>query len=98
MKRNYSGCAICDSTWGNLWEDVEGERMFFCCDVCLTQFRRLVDRVKRETGWSAIEALEIEGDRRGRRCLAASGEARFRFRIAFNSLGEIRAFERLAVG
>lgn len=96
MKRNYSGCAICDSTWGNVWEEVEGERMFFCCQVCVTQFRRLLERVKQVTGWSTVESLEISGDRRGRTCVAGSGGSSFRFFIAFNPQGGIRTFEARA--
>jgi hypothetical protein len=96
LKRNYTGCAICDSTWGNVWADVEGERMFFCCEVCVTQFRRLVDRVKQETGWSTIDSLDIAGDRRGRSCTASSGGQSLRFFIAFTPQGEVRTFEKLA--
>lgn len=96
MKRNYSGCAVCNSTWGNVWAEVEGERMFFCCDICATQFRRLVDRVKTETGWSTLDSLEIAGDRRGRTCVAGSGDESFRCFVAFTPQGEIRTFEKLA--
>ncbi len=95
MKRNYAGCAICDSTWGDLWEEVDGERMFFCCSICATQFRQLVDRVKKETGWPRIEAVEISGDRRGRTCVAQTGGDTFRVRVAFNPEGELLRFEKL---
>lgn len=94
MKRNYDGCAICNSTWGNVWAEVEGERTFFCCDLCLLQFRNLVDRIKAVEGWSRIDALEISGDRQGRWCHASSGDARARFAFAFNSEGALRRFDR----
>ena len=93
MKRNYSGCAICDTTWGDVWEEVEGERLFFCCRLCEVQFRALVDAVKSRTGWPTIETLEIAGDRRGRSCRAASGDATFRATFAFTSEGELLRFE-----
>ncbi|HLN50532.1 MAG TPA: TA0938 family protein [Thermoplasmata archaeon] len=96
MKRNYAGCAICDSTWGDVWAEVEGERMFFCCDLCLVQFRGLCERIKRETGWATIESLEITGDRRGRTCRASTGSRTFDCRVAFNPQGEIRRFEKAA--
>lgn len=96
MKRNYTGCAICDSTWGNLWEEVEGERMFFCCSTCVVQFRRLVERIEKETGWSRIESLEIAGDRRGRTCVARSGPETIRARVMFDPEGELLRFEKLA--
>ena len=98
MKRNYAGCAICNSTWGNVWEEVEGERMFFCCSICVVQFRRLVDRIKAETGWPTIESIEIAGDRRGRTCVARTGTGTVRVRVAFTPEGELRRFETLPPG
>ena len=95
MKRNYAGCAICDSTWGNLWEEIDGERMFFCCAICVVQFRGLVDRIKKETGWAAIDSVEIAGDRRGRVCDARGGSQGVRVRVVFNPEGEILRFETL---
>ena len=94
MKHNYEGCAICDSTWGDVWADVEGERTFFCCDVCAIQFQRLVDRVKAETGWTRIDQLTLSGDRRGRIGEAVASGDRFHFFIAFNAEGAIREFAR----
>jgi len=95
LKRNYSGCAICDSTWGNLWEEVDGERMFFCCALCVLQFRALVDRIKSEMGWPRIDSLEIEGDRKGRTCTAETGGNSVRVRVAFNPEGRLLRFEKL---
>ena len=92
MKLNYRGCAICDSTWGDIREEVDGTRLFFCCPICAIQFRHLVERVKASTGWDRIDALEIAGDRRGRACVATRGDREFRFEIAFNSDGEVRRF------
>jgi Ta0938 len=98
LQRNFTGCAICDSTWGNVWEEVEGERMFFCCSICVVQFRRLVDRIKAETGWPTLEAIEITGDRRGRTCVARTGDQTVRVRVAFTPEGELRHFETLPAG
>lgn len=94
MKRNYDGCAICNSTWGNVWAEVEGERMFFCCDLCVVQFRSLIDRVKQTTGWAGVDAIEISGDRRGRTCDAAFEGKHARFGFAFNSEGQLLRFQR----
>jgi len=93
LKRNYTGCAICDSTWGDVWEEVDGERMFFCCATCAVQFRRLVGRIREATGWPLIEALEIGGDRRGRSWEARTGSATARGRVSFTAEGEILRFE-----
>lgn len=92
MNVNYTGCAICDSSWGNLWEEVEGTRLFFCCDVCSTQFRNLVSRIKAETGWDAIDSISVAGDRRGRTCQATRGAESYMCRVGFNAQGAIRTF------
>ncbi|MGA8603665.1 MAG: TA0938 family protein [Thermoplasmata archaeon] len=94
MKRNYDGCAICNSTWGSVWTEVEGERLFFCCEICVVQYRSLLERVKHATGWSQIDAIDISGDRRGRACEVTSGPARARFLFAFNSEGKILRFQQ----
>jgi hypothetical protein len=95
LKVNYAGCAICDSTWGDVFEEVEGQRLFFCCDLCVVQFRGLVDRIKTDTGWDHLDALEVAGDRRGRTCRATSGTAEKEFAFAFNSEGRLRRFSAL---
>lgn len=95
MKVNYSGCAICDSSWGNLWEEVEGQRLFFCCEICTTQFRNLVARIETETGWPSIDSVSIAGDRRGRTCRATRGATSYECAVAFNSQGEILTFRTI---
>lgn len=94
MKVNYTACAICDSSWGDLWEVVEGERLFFCCEVCAVQFRGLVARIKAETGWATIERLTVAGDRRGRTAEAQNGTAIYRCEFAYNAQGALRSFRR----
>lgn len=95
MKRNYTGCAICDSTWGDVWEEVEGERMFFCCTLCAVQFRGLVARIRQQTGWPQIDGIEIEGGRRGRTVRATRGEKTFQARVMFGPEGDVLTFEAL---
>lgn len=92
MKVNYAGCAICDSTWGDTWATIDGDRFFFCCPICAVQFRNVVARVRAATRWERIDALEIAGDRRGRTVRATSGDRTARFEFAFNSDGELRRF------
>jgi YHS domain-containing protein len=93
LKVPEKGCVICDSTWGNYWEEIEGQRMFFCCDLCAIQFKNLVDEVKRRTGWQTIEEVKIKGDYGGRECEAVSPDGkRYGFFIMFNSDGGIQKF------
>lgn len=94
MKRNYTGCAICDSTWGDVFGEIDGERVFFCCAICETQFRALVDRIRSDTGWPRIDTIEISGDRRGRTCRAAYGSSRIDATFAFRTDGALRKFRR----
>lgn len=95
MNRNFEGCALCGSTWGNVWEEVEGDRMFFCCDLCLAQFRALLSRIESTMGWKGVDAVEIAGDRHGRTLTASSEGASARFAFAFNSEGSLLRFERV---
>lgn len=73
MKRNYSGCALCDATWGDYWREVEGENMFFCCNVCADAFENMVLKLKEVTRWPAVGSVEISGNySKGRTCNASS--------------------------
>lgn len=73
---------------------MDGERLFFCCDLCVVQYRGLIDRIRAETTWSRIDSIEIAGDRRSRVCDVTSGEAQARFLFAFNSDGALLRFQR----
>jgi hypothetical protein len=68
--------------------------MFFCCELCHVQFRGLIERIKRDTGWDRLDTLDVTGDRRGRTCAATSGSEVARFAFAFNSEGRLRRFGR----
>ena len=69
--------------------------MFFCCSVCADEFSQLVERVKQETGWKAIDGISMEGNYRGRTCVAKSGSDSFGFLVSFNDDGGIRNFLKL---
>ncbi len=94
MKVPEGACALCDSEWGDHWEEIDGQRMFFCCWICARAFDNTVQEVKRRTGWPAVDEIQIVGDFRGRECTARRGEETYDFRIKFNSeTGEVQAFE-----
>ncbi len=92
MRVIEEGCVICGATWGNYWRAIEGQRMFFCCEICAVEFQSMIDEVKRRTGWSRVDEVTIEGEQRGRNCTAVSGSERYRFFIRFNSEGKIQTF------
>jgi YHS domain-containing protein len=75
------GCAICESTWGNHWVEVDGQRMFFCCEICEVEFRNMIEEVKRRTGWKTIDEIRVTGDQKGRECTALLGLQAFRYFI-----------------
>lgn len=87
------GCAICEATWGNHWAEVEGQRMFFCCEICEVEFRNMITEVKRRTGWKTIDEIKVRGDQRRREGTAVSHDLSYDFSIGFDSRGEIRIFE-----
>ncbi len=87
------GCAICGATWGDYWDQVEGQRMFFCCDICAIEFKNMVKEVKERTGWKIIDEIKMKGDYRGRECTAFSGDTRYSFVVNFNSKGGIETFQ-----
>jgi hypothetical protein len=96
LPNSDEGCAICGSSWGDYWDEVEGVRRFFCCDVCALQFREVVAAVRDRTGWPRVDGLTFVGDRRGRTGTATHDGSDYRFAVAFNSLGRIRRFAELA--
>lgn len=93
MKVSEDGCALCGSTWGNYWAEIEGQRMFFCCSICAVQFQNMVHEVKQKTGWKTIGQLETRGDYSGRNCTAFYRGESYRFFIKFDSRGEIQTFD-----
>jgi hypothetical protein len=96
LKTDYEGCAICGSTWGDVWAPVDGESMFFCCDICARQFQGLVARIKAAAGWPRVDEIHIQGDRRGRTCTARRGESSGTYFVAFTPDGRVREFHELA--
>ncbi|MEM3262239.1 MAG: TA0938 family protein [Conexivisphaerales archaeon] len=84
-----SGCALCGATWGNYYDVICGERLFFCCDLCAKGFKNIVDR----SGIENINSIEIKGNYySGRRCVV-SGEGRASsFFIRFNDDAEVSEF------
>ncbi len=96
MKVGSEGCALCGSTWGEIWSEFEGERFFFCCELCARQFRSIVQKVKEQTNWARVDSLEIEGDRRGRVCTARRGAAAYRCFVRFSPAGELTRFRELS--
>ncbi|MFW9777800.1 MAG: TA0938 family protein [Candidatus Heimdallarchaeota archaeon] len=94
MKARKDGCALCGSTWGNFWFEIEGINRFFCCKVCAQSFKSLLRSIKESTGWPHITRLEISGDVYQRAVLAGFDEEEALFTVSFTSSGEISGFSK----
>ena len=97
MKLRSDGCVLCGSTWGDYWEEVDGEKRFFCCDVCARQLKNLISGVLAATGWDRLDALEIEGDRRGRVARASRGDRTSAFTFVFDDSAQVRRLRPMAI-
>jgi Ta0938 len=95
MRLRPDGCVLCGSTWGDHWEEVDGERRFFCCEVCARQLHSLVRGLLEATGWTRLDALDIEGDRRGRVARATRGAEEASFSFVFDDAGGVRRLRRI---
>ncbi len=93
---NEKGCALCDATWGEYYREIDGEKMFFCCNICADIFENMVNTVKRETGWSHIDSVELHGNySRGRNCTATSDGNTFKYYFRTYSDGRMMEFKKL---
>jgi len=97
MGQRQAGCALCNATWGDYWEEVDGKRLFFCCEVCARQYETILVEAKRMTGWSSVDGLEMRGDYRGRECTVSKGSRSHRFMISFFDDGKVRTVLDLGV-
>lgn len=64
MLTNNTGCALCNSTWGNHYETIENEKLFFCCDVCANLFQEIIISLKNLYSMDKIYKLELQGNPR----------------------------------
>ena len=90
MKLRDDGCVLCGSTWGDFWAEVDGERRFFCCEICAVQLANLVVALHHELGPKEILRLAINGDRRGRTATVDHDGGISRFQFLFGAEGEVQ--------
>ncbi|HEY6237620.1 MAG TPA: TA0938 family protein [Thermoplasmata archaeon] len=93
MEPPPEGCPLCGSTWGDWWEDVDGQSVFFCCELCARQWISMNEEVKRRTGWPRVDWVDVDGNRWGRTCTAHHRGADYAFFVVFTPEGELRKFE-----
>jgi hypothetical protein len=98
VEPRQAGCALCNATWGNYWEEVDGKNLFFCCEVCARQYKTIIGEAKRRKGWDSVDSLEMQGDYRGRTCKVTHGSDAYRFTVSFFDDGRPRTFLDLDEG
>ncbi|MBP1357270.1 MAG: TA0938 family protein [Sulfolobus sp.] len=90
------GCALCGATWGEYYDVVDGENLFFCCDYCALEFKNMINEIRKRTGWSKIDELVINGNYyTGRTCIAKNEGKEYKFYIKFNDKAGIETFREL---
>ncbi|EQB69460.1 TA0938 family protein [Cuniculiplasma divulgatum] len=91
---NEKGCALCDATWGEYYREIEGENMFFCCNICADIFENMVNEVKKRTGWSHIDYIQLVGNySKGRECEARSDKSVYKYYFRTYGDGRMMTFE-----
>lgn len=83
MKINFTGCALCNSTWGDYHGKIEDTELFFCCDVCYVIYKQIVERIKKEYFLKSIDYLEIDGNPSERTFKAVNNNKTFTGKINF---------------
>ncbi|MHA1990632.1 MAG: TA0938 family protein [Candidatus Hodarchaeales archaeon] len=84
MKLNNTGCALCDSTWGNYYRNIEEENLFFCCKVCADIFEDLIKEVRKVKEIKKINKMEIRGDIRVRNFIVYTNEKKIQGKVTLN--------------
>ena len=92
---NTEGCGLCNATWGEYWREIDGDNMFFCCNICADIFETMANNVKESTGWEKIDYVELHGNySAGRECEAGNGKESFRYYFRTYSNGKFITFEK----
>ena len=88
-----TGCALCGSTWGDYYEEIDGQRLFFCCNLCAKGFTNIAEGIK--GAWGPFEVLTIDGSySTGRHCTAMRGDQRRTFFVRFTDNADIEVFRQ----
>lgn len=83
MKINNTGCALCESTWGDYYQVVEGTKLFFCCDVCASLYQEIIDKIKEFYYIKTINSLSLTGNSKERNFTVETEKNTYNGRIKF---------------
>ena len=85
-------CVLCNSEWGNYWEEINSKNLFFCCVICVDQYKAVIKAIQFHTGWKIIEKITFEGNSRYRKGFANSKQGIVEFSVSFLSDGKLWSF------
>ncbi|MEM0165662.1 MAG: TA0938 family protein [Saccharolobus sp.] len=90
------GCALCGATWGEYYGEIDGEKLFFCCDYCYMEFANMINEVKKRNNWDKVDEIEINGNYyAGRTCIAKHEGKSYKFYVKFNDEAGIETFKEI---
>ncbi|WP_292319237.1 TA0938 family protein [Caldisphaera sp.] len=91
-----TGCALCGGTWGNHYEIIEGDNLFFCCDICAKAFKNIINEAKKRGKLNKIDYIDIKGNfYKGRTIEAKDSERSYKFYVKFSDEGDIIELKEL---
>ncbi|MGB9729597.1 MAG: TA0938 family protein [Thermoprotei archaeon] len=91
-----NGCTLCGATWGEYYEEIDGQKLFFCCNICALEFKNMINEAKKRTNWIKIDELTIKGNYyTGRTCTAKNENREYKFYVKFGNEGEITTFKEI---
>lgn len=83
MLNNNTGCALCNSTWGDYYETIEDEKLFFCCNDCANIFKAIIQKLKMFYKINSITNLNLQGSSRIRTYIVESDDKSHKGKITF---------------
>lgn len=91
-----TGCALCGGKWGNYYGKINGEDLFFCCDICAAEFKNMLQELINRTGWKKVNEISIEGNYyTGRKCIAKENDKEYKFYVRFGENAEVTTFKEI---
>lgn len=82
---NNTGCALCNSTWGNYYQTIENTKLFFCCEACANIFNEIIVYLKRKFEIVSIDKIGLQGNPRYRNFVIFSNKIEFKGKLTFSN-------------
>jgi hypothetical protein len=83
LKVNFTGCALCNSTWGDYFKIIEETNLFFCCSICAELYDEIIKTLKTKFELTKIDNLHLQGNSKKRKFVLVTGDDKFSGEISF---------------